>query len=129
MCPDGDLGARTCVERPLPDGSKLIIDDTPLQSGGRDYAVDYLGVDETSLSVHLSNLRDPKAPPVPPSSPTDRRSHSIKLVEIVAEQGAGRRGQKYVTAAVHMELSMRTPAQPRDQAPCDGTPRDKPSTR
>jgi hypothetical protein len=86
MCPDGDLGARRCVERPLPDGSKLIIDDTPLHSGGRDYSVDFLGVDDTSISIHLSNLRDPKAPAGTPKL-ADRPPLPLdQLVEIVSSE-------------------------------------------
>lgn len=86
MCPDGDLGARTCVERPLPDGSKLIIDNTPLQSGGRDFAVDFLGVDDTSISLHLSNLRDPKAPTGTPKLADQPPLTLDQLVEIVSSE-------------------------------------------
>jgi hypothetical protein len=86
MCPDGDLGARTCVERPLPDGSKLIIDDSPFQSGGRDYSVDFLGVDDTSISLHLSNLRNPKGPDGTPKL-ADRPPLTLdQLVEIVSSE-------------------------------------------
>ncbi len=86
-CPDGDLGDRTCVERELADGSRLIIDDSPLQvPGGRTYGVDRLGADGTVVSIHLSNLRNPKGPSGSPRLADRPPLTTEQLVAIVTSE-------------------------------------------
>lgn len=86
-CPDGDLGDRTCVERELPDGSRLILDNMPLQvSGGRTYGVDYLGADGTTIDIHVSNLLDPKGPSGSPKLADQPPLTIEQLVTIVTSE-------------------------------------------